>query len=125
MIENFRNFETGPDPFGRSWQVSFRWQQNGISIRHADTVDVKWDLASGEEKLEKVVALPLPLLMKVSAQVGHPITDAFCMKVAGLHLMEMIATWEDMDKELVTLSVPQMEAGAVRVVEAEKQLALG
>ena len=45
MIENFRRFQAGPDPFGRTWDVEFRWQQNGISIRHADTVDVKFHLS--------------------------------------------------------------------------------
>ena len=36
MPENFRAFEAGPDPFGQTWQVEFRWIQNAISIRHAD-----------------------------------------------------------------------------------------
>lgn len=124
MIVNFRSFETGPDPFGRSWKVGFRWQQNGISIRHADTVDVKWDLTSGEETLEKVIALPLPLLMKLTEETGRAITDAWCMKLAGIHLTEMIATWEDMDKALVTLSLEQLRGAAQQVVEGEKQLAL-
>jgi hypothetical protein len=42
MADNSRRFEAGPDPFGRTWQVEFRWLQTGISIRHADTVDVKF-----------------------------------------------------------------------------------
>ena len=48
---NYRMFEAGPDPFGRHWQVEFRWLQTGISIRHADTVDVKFEAApQGEPK---------------------------------------------------------------------------
>ncbi len=42
MPDNFRRFQAGPDPFGRVWEVEFRWLQTGISIRHADTVDVKF-----------------------------------------------------------------------------------
>ena len=52
MIENFRRFET-TDPFGRNWLVEFRWLQNGISIRHSDTVDVKFQLIRGEDIEEK------------------------------------------------------------------------
>ena len=43
---NFRQFEAGPDPFGRKFQVFFKWLQTAISIRHADTVDVKFILAA-------------------------------------------------------------------------------
>ena len=42
---NFREFEAGPDPFGRKYQVMMKWLQTAISIRHADTVDVKFLLA--------------------------------------------------------------------------------
>jgi hypothetical protein len=30
MIDNFREFELGPDPFGRTWQAHFSWLQTGI-----------------------------------------------------------------------------------------------
>ena len=57
MVENFRRFQAGPDPFGRTWEVEYRWLQTGISIRHADTVDVKFrvwtDGVDGEGKEEK------------------------------------------------------------------------
>jgi hypothetical protein len=123
MVENFRNFETGPDPFGRSWKIAFRWQQNGISIRHADTIDVKWDLECDGEKQEKVVALPLPILMQVSKEGKRSISDAWCMKLGGLHLIEMLASWQDMDKELVTISLDEARTYAGRVAEADNQAA--
>lgn len=110
MIENFRRFETEADPFGRVWEVEFRWQQNGISIRHADTVDVKFNVwTTGEPKQEKVVALSHPDLLKLSAQTGHPLTDPWCMKLAARHLKRMIETGEDMEKTLVTLAYPELE----------------
>jgi hypothetical protein len=108
MIENFRCFDTGPDPFGRSWRLTFAWQQNAISIRHADTVDVKYLLECEGERLEKVIALPHPALLQISRETGRPLTDSWCMKLAGQHLAQMIATWEDMDKELVTLHASQL-----------------
>ena len=128
MVENFRHFTTGPDPFGRSWKVTFRWQQNAISIRHADAIDVKWEISLVEaeqekEEQEKVVALPLPILMKIAAEQQRAITDSWCMKLGGLHLIEMISTWQDMDKQLVTANYEELSAYAVRIAEADRQAA--
>lgn len=109
-MENYRKFQAGPDPFGRKWDVEFRWLQTGISIRHADTVDVKFEAApQGEPKSEKVIALVHPDLLKLSKETGHALTDAWCMKMAALHLTHMIETAEDMEKTLVTVWLPDME----------------
>ena len=117
MADNFRRFETGPDPFGRTWDVEFRWQQTGISIRHADTVDVKFLLwtntPGGEEpKQEKILALPHPTLLALSAKTGHALTDPWCLKLAARHLQSMIASGEDLEKTLVTLSPADLERAA-------------
>jgi hypothetical protein len=108
MMENYRRFEVGPDPFGRNWIAEFRWLQNGITIRHADTVDVKFQLISGEDVQEKVIALPHPDLLTLSKQMGRPLTDAWCMKLAALHLRHMIETDEDMEKTLVTVGLDDL-----------------
>jgi hypothetical protein len=119
MIENLRSFEAGPDPFGRTWKVTFRWHQNAISIRHADAVDVKYAIETeGETAAEKVIALPHPLLLKVSQDLNRPITDAWCMRLAAHHLAHMIETWEDMDKTLVTLNERQLRELAQEAVAA-------
>jgi len=113
MLDNFRQFEAGPDPFGRMWQVHFSWLQTGTSIRHADTVDVKFGIStSGEPFEERVIALPHPLLLALSAKTGHPLTDAWCLKLAALHLKHMLETGEDMEKTLVTVQAPELEAYA-------------
>lgn len=105
MPDNFRRFQAGPDPFGRTWEVEFRWLQTGISIRHADTVDVKYYLwTEGEPKQEKVIALSHPALLALSQETGHPLTDAWCLKLAGTHLKSMIESGEDLEKTLVTLT---------------------
>ena len=112
-----RNFKA-TDPFKREWQVEFRWLQTGISIRHADTVDVKFELRSGEDVQEKVIALPHPLLLELSKTSGIPLTDPWCMRLATAHLQIMIRTWEDMDKTLVTLSLPDLERVQQAVAKA-------
>jgi hypothetical protein len=103
MPQSYRRFDAGPDPFGRTWNVEFRWQQNGIAIRHADTVDVKFQLSTGDTVVEKVVALPHAALVEVSKRENRPISDPWCLKLAALHVMRMIETWEDMDKVIVTV----------------------
>jgi hypothetical protein len=110
MIDNFRQFPAGPDPFGRMWQVHFSWLQTGISIRHADTVDVKFGISSeGQPFYERVIALPHPDLLALSKKVDHPLTDAWCMKLAALHLKHIIESGEDFEKVLVTVQPAELE----------------
>jgi hypothetical protein len=113
MSENLRRFEAGPDPFGRTWEVEFRWLQTAISIRHADTVDVKFIIWTEDEpKQERVLALPNADLLALSRQTGHPLTDAWCLKLAARHLTHMIESGEDLEKTLVTLSAADLERAA-------------
>lgn len=113
MPDNFRRFQAGPDPFGRMWEVEFRWLQTGISIRHADTVDVMFYLWTEDEaKQEKVVALPHPGLLVLSKETGHALTDAWCLKLAATHLKAMIKSGEDWEKTLVTLSLEDLRKDA-------------
>jgi hypothetical protein len=119
MIDNYRRFQAGPDPFGRRWEVEFRWLQTGISIRHADTVDVKfvvWTDATSaqgaEPKQEKVIALQHADLLALSAKTGHPLTDPWCLRLAGRHLIYMIESGEDLEKTLITLPAADLERAA-------------
>ncbi len=113
MSDQSRLFEAGPDPFGRMWKVQFRWLQTGISIRHADTVDVKFlitpDAGAPEEK---VIALPHPALLKLSEDHRRKLTDPLCMRIAAAHLRHMVETSQDMDKTLVTMTPEELAASA-------------
>jgi hypothetical protein len=113
MAANVRLFQAGPDPFGRTWDVEFRWYQNGISIRHADTIDVKYVLRTmGEDPQEKVIALQHSDLLALSAKSGHPLTDAWCMKLAANHLQYMVKSGDDVEKTLVTVTPAELERAA-------------
>lgn len=113
MADNFRRFSAGPDPFGRTWEVEFRWLQTGISIRHADTVDVNFALWSeGEPRIEKVIAMPHPELLRLSRETGHALTDPWCMKLAGNHLTHVIRSGEDLEKTLITMSPADLKSAA-------------
>ena len=114
MPDNIRRFSAGPDPFGRTWEVEFRWLQTGISIRHADTVDIMFYLwTEGEPKQEKVIALPHADLLALSQETNHPLTDPWCMKLAVNHLTSMIESGEDLEKTLITVSAAELRRAAV------------
>ena len=103
MSEYYRTFEAGPDPFGATWKAEFRWSQNGISIRHADTVDVKFEITCGDIHEEKIIALPHKMLLQASHATEQPVTDPWVNRIAALHLKKMITTGDDVEKTLVTL----------------------
>jgi hypothetical protein len=107
-MENFRQFEAGPDPFGRMWKVEFKWLQTAISLRHSDTVDVKFVLHDEETRAQKTVAMPHLELLQLSKKTGRTMTDAWCSRLAALHLKRIIETGEDMEKDLVTLSAGEL-----------------
>jgi hypothetical protein len=116
MVDNFRRFQTAPDPFGRVWDVEFRWLQTGISIRHADTVDVKFNIwTTDEPRQERVIALNHSGLLKLAQKTNQPLTDPWCMKLAALHLKHMIETDEDMEKTLVTVQDSDLERHAAQL----------
>ena len=117
MPENFRRFAAGPDPFGRIWEAEFRWLQTAISIRHADTVDVKYTVWTDgpqgmEDRHEKIIALPHAALLELSSRTGHALTDPWCMRLAARHLQHMVASGEDLEKNLVTLSSADLDRAA-------------
>jgi hypothetical protein len=107
-MENFRRFDV-TDPYGRKWEVEFRWQQNAITIRRSDAVDVKFQLRQGDELTEKVVAIPHPDLIAFSKSSGQALTDGWLSRLAALHLAEMIETDRDMEKTLVTTTPGDLE----------------
>lgn len=50
-----------------------------------------------------------PDLLALSAKTKRPLTDSWCMKLAALHLKQMIETDMDMEKTLVTASLVDLE----------------
>jgi hypothetical protein len=119
---NFRQFEAGPDPFGRKYQVLLKWLQTAISIRHADTVDVKFLLLGEDDtRMAKTIALPHADLLATSRMLGRPMDDAWCGRLAALHLLDLVRTGEDMEKALVTVPRADLERHARELAHAEQQ----
>jgi len=122
---NFRQFEAGPDPFGRKFQVLFKWMQTAISLRHADTVDVKFILVDENGgRTQKTIALPHADLLRVAAEVGRKVDDPWCSRLGAMHLRYLVETGEDMEKDLVTVSGAELKRYAESLRDAEKAAVL-
>lgn len=107
-MQSFRQFEAGPDPFGRTWQVQFKWLLTAIAVRHSDSVDVKFVLCSDDSTIEKTIALRHPDLLALSEKTGQALTDPWCSRLAAQHLINIVKTGEDMEKSLVTPTLEQL-----------------
>ena len=118
---NFREFEAGPDPFGRKFQVMFKWLQTAISLRGADTVDVRFILTdeNGGRK-EKTIALPHASLLEVSRETGRAVDDPWCARLAALHLLHVVDTGEDIEKVLVTVMPADLKRYAGELARADE-----
>jgi hypothetical protein len=123
---NFREFEAGPDPFGRKFNVLLKWLQTAISIRHADTVDVKFVLIDDKGgRTEKTIALPHAELQQVSRATNRPMDDAWCGRIAAWHLLHLVSTGEDIEKDLITLSRKEIEEWAAAIAKQEQAVLQG
>jgi hypothetical protein len=86
----------------------FKWLQTAISIRHADTVDVQFLVNDGTQVIKRTVAMQDLDLKAHCKKTARLMDDAWCSRLAALHLKNMIETAEDFDKALVTLSPAQI-----------------
>jgi hypothetical protein len=110
---NFRQFEAGPDPFGHKYQVMLKWLQTAISIRHSDTVDVKFVLTDENGvRTEKSIAMQHADLLTVSRETSRVMDDPWCSRLAALHLVHLIETGEDLEKDLVTMTLADLRGHA-------------
>lgn len=117
---NFRQFEAGPDPFGHKYQVMLKWLQTAISIRHSDTVDVKFVLTDESGvRTEKTIAMQHADLLAVSKETGRTMDDPWCTRLAALHLVHLVETGEDMEKDLVTMTLPDLRRHAAQEKQSD------
>src|ERR1700748_459500 len=98
LMENFRDFEVGPDPFGQTWHAQFKYLQTAISIRHSDSVDVRYILESGSERIQKTVVIQNADIRAYAKRTGRPVSDAWCSRIAMCKLKQVIETAEDIDR---------------------------
>src|SRR5205807_8123735 len=106
------------------FQVLFKWLQTAISLRHSDTVDVKFVLLDENgNRTEKTIALPHAALLRVSRESQRPMDDPWCSRVAAMHLLHLVSTGEDMEKDLITLTEADLKRYAAELARAETSAA--
>jgi hypothetical protein len=59
-------------------------------------------------------------LCQVSRDLNRPFDDAWCSRIAAMHLMHLIETGEDMEKDLVTLNPSELAHYAGALAESER-----
>jgi hypothetical protein len=62
-------------------------------------------------------------LLDLSKKTGRPMTDAWCSRLAALHLKHIIETGEDMEKDLVTVSLEELAAYDAQLESARENAA--
>ena len=123
---NYRQFEAGTDPFGRKFQVLLKWLQTAISIRHADTVDVKFVLMDDAgAKTEKTIALQHADLLRLSKELGRPLDDPWCGRLAAMHLLYLVSTGDDIEKDLVTVPYADLARYGAELHREEQTAVVG
>src|SRR5271166_6388838 len=115
-MENFRDFEAGPDPFGRMWHAQFKYLQTAISIRHSDSIVVCYILQSGDERMKKTVVIPHAEMRAYCERAGRTMSDTLYSRIAMCRIRHMIETAEDLDKDFLVLTPREIEEfdGAVK-----------
>jgi hypothetical protein len=122
-MENFRDFEAGPDPFGRMWHAQFKYLQTGISIRHSDSVDVRYVLGNGDEQIQKIVVIPNADIRAYGKRKNRPVSDAWCSRIAMCKLRNTIETAEDLEKDYLLVTAPEIEEYDAKIIKWEDEWA--
>jgi len=97
-----------------------RWKGTIVAIatRHADAVDVRYDV-NGRPMW---IALPCTAWVEQRKRTGKVITDQLAAQIAGRYLRQLIEEGYDSQREIYTMTVPEVLAHLDVVVDEAKAL---
>ncbi len=97
-----------------------RWKGTMVAIatRHADAVDVRFEV-NGRPMW---IALPLDAWKQQKQRSGLVVTDQLTAQIAGRHLRQLIVEGYDSQREIYTMTVPEVLAHLDAVVAEAKDL---
>jgi hypothetical protein len=87
-------------------QLLCRWKGTVVAIatRHADAVDVRFDVNGSP----MCIALPCTAWVEQKRRSGKVITDRLAVQVAGRYLKQLIEEGYDSQREVYTMTVPEV-----------------
>jgi hypothetical protein len=96
-----------------------RWKGTVVAIatRHADAVDVRFDV-NGRPMC---IALPCTAWTEQKSRSGKVITDQLAVQIAGRYLKQLIEEGYDSQREIYTMSVPEVLEQAEVILSEAKQ----
>ena len=83
-----------------------RWKANIVAIatRHADAVDVRFDV----NDRPMWIALPCTAWVEQKERRGKVITDQLAAQIAGRYLKQLVEEGYDTQREVYTMTVPEV-----------------
>jgi hypothetical protein len=83
-----------------------RWKGTMVAIatRHADAVDVRFDV----NERPMWIALPCTAWVEQKRRTGKVITDQLAAQIAGRYLKQLVEEGYDAQREVYTMSVPEV-----------------
>ncbi len=114
---DYRHFECASRVDGTRYRCYFVFLQTAISLRHSDTVDVRF-LVNGKRI---TVALPHVAFARHAQQKGRPITDEQAASIAAWYLTEALESGGGVEDLTVApervLELAEQAGGAGRAPE--------
>ncbi len=90
---DYRDFQARSSLTQQDYHCQFVYLQTAISLRHSDTVDVKFRV----DGTGVVVALPHTAWVEYQHRTGQPLTDARASEVAASLLQEALERGDDLE----------------------------
>ena len=100
---DFAEFKVRSPLDQKTYHCRFHSLTTGISLRHSDTVDIRF-LLNGAPI---VLALPHAAFAEYRHQAGRALTDRDAVHIAALALQHLLERGERLDMPLLTLSCEQ------------------
>ena len=114
----YEEFDVADRWTGENLHICWKGTMVAIATRHADAVDVRFDV----NERPMWIALPCTAWVEQKRRSGKVITDQLAAQVAGRYLKQLIEEGYDAQRQVYTMSVPEvLEHLDAVVAEAKEQ----